>query len=26
LALLQGYRLILDGDTHQVRFKRKRRR
>jgi hypothetical protein len=24
--LLQGYRLILNGDTHQVRFKRKRRR
>lgn len=26
LELLEGYRLILDGDTHQVRFKRKRRR
>jgi clan AA aspartic protease len=26
LAMLQGYRLILDGDTHQVQFKRKRRR
>ena len=26
LELLQGYRLILNGDTHQVRFKRKRRR
>jgi clan AA aspartic protease len=24
LALLQGYRLILDGDTHQVWFKRKK--
>jgi hypothetical protein len=23
---VEGYRLILDGDTHQVRLKRKKRR
>jgi hypothetical protein len=24
VAEVEGYRLILDGDTHQVRFKRKK--
>ncbi|MFN3422638.1 MAG: hypothetical protein ACK40X_13045, partial [Armatimonadota bacterium] len=24
LELLRGYEMILDGDTHQVRFRRKR--
>lgn len=26
LALLRGYKMVLDGDTHQVRFQRKQAR